>query len=259
MEAAERALRTRERTGRPFLFTGHDTSRVALRALHAQRTGRTDADLPTLPGLDSYADIARGLPGGRAELLKYISHGALEQLPCCLAWWDIYMALLPSHRLRVSYGDVGYVAGVRPSQLMAEVIACAMEAGNSGADLTAAVMHPRVVHQLTKSAMRIAGEFADVAQRDRHAFLQGRGFLPTPKNATVHVHAQATANAAAAAQATADPSVPSFGSTMEALRPTRIGVQQQLEAARRELEPLEPLEALEATVFEPVFQDDDGG
>lgn len=190
--------------------------------------------------MNALAHATRFLPGGRAEFLEGVSRAMLEQLPAATNWWMVYAKLLPSHRLTVSFDDVCIAAGVRPSQLMAEVISCTMEFGQDVGQLTSAAMHPVLVHQLAKSAKRIGGEYADIAQKDRHAFLQARGFLPVPRNVSVAVHAnanasaQSTAQSAAVAASAADPSVPSFAATMEALRGVRGSVQKQIEARAAE-------------------------
>ena len=228
-----------------------------LRKILSERVGK-DTPLPTLVGAGAMSRAVSQVPGGRPVVFGLIQLGMLDGLPNCQAWWEVYAQLLPAQRLDVAYEDICAAAGVQPKYLMAEVITVAMENGDNVSTLVAELAKPVIVTQLTKSAKRIGGAYADVAQKDRHAFLQARGFLPAPKNAvtTVQVHASATAAAAAAATAQADPSVPSFAASMEAMRTVRTGVQQQLEEERRQLhaanaalDPIEePMEVLDGVL-----------
>lgn len=204
--------------------------------------GPLPKDLPTIPGVQSLAIATRYIDGGRQRFIEFLQMGMLNQLPNCVKWWAVYADLLSSERSRVSYDDVCAAAGVRPSELMAEIVSTAMEYGTDVGNLVAAALHPAIVHQAGKSAKRIGGEFAEIAMKDRHALLQARGFLPVPKGASIHVHANASANAQAAAAAQADPSVPSFSDSMTALTAPRQAVQRQLVEANQELAPLDAQE-----------------
>lgn len=216
----------------PFDLKKQDEIRLKLRdvvrRVRPDTAGALPKDLPTIPGVQSLSIATRYIDGGRQRFIEFVQMAMLNRLPACEKFWLVYADLLPGERMVVSYDDVCAAAGVRPSELMAEVVSTGMEFGTDVGNLAAAALHPAIVHQTGKSAKRIAGQYADIAMKDRHAMLQARGFLPVPKGAQVHVHASASANAQAAAAASADPSVPSFAENMAALTHPRAAVQQQL-------------------------------
>jgi len=230
----------------PFNLNKQDEIRLKLRDAVRRISGGNAAgqekiiptDLPTIPGVQSLSIATRYIDGGRPRFIEFLQMGMLNQLPNCCKFWMVYADLLPGERHIVSYDDVCAAAGVRPSELMAEVVSTGMEFGTDVGNLAAAALHPAIVHQTGKSAKRIAGQYAEIAMKDRHAMLQARGFLPIPKGATVHVHANASASAQAAAAASADPSVPSFADNMASLSRPRQVVQQQLVEANPDLAPL---------------------
>lgn len=237
----------------PFDLTTQDQIRLKLRdAVRrvAGGNGELPKDLPTLPGVQSLAIATRYIDGGRPRFIEFLQMGMLNQLPNCVKFWLVYADLLPGERHQVSYDDVCAAAGVRPSALMAEIVSTGMEFGTDVGNLAAAALHPAIVHQTGKSAKRIAGEYAEIAMKDRHAMLQARGFLPIPKGATVHVHANASASAQAAAAAAADPSVPSFADNMASLARPRQVVQQQLVEANPDLDPLDAADVADAVLVE---------
>jgi hypothetical protein len=237
----------------PFDLKKQDEIRVKLRDAVRRIAGGNGAvpkDLPTLPGVQSLAIATRYIDGGRPRFIEFLQMGMLNGLPSCCKFWVVYADLLPGERHKVSYDDVCAAAGVRPSELMAEIVSTGMEFGTDVGNLAAAALHPAIVHQTGKSAKRIAGQYADIAQKDRHAMLQARGFLPIPKGATVHVHANASANAQAAAAASADPSVPSFADNMASLSRPRQGVQQQLQAANPDLDPISDADIADAVLVD---------
>jgi hypothetical protein len=243
----------------PFDLSKQDEIRMKLRDARrriAGGNGEVPKDLPTLPGVQSLAIATRYIDGGRVRFIEFVQMAMLNRLPNCEKWWMVYADLLPGERHTVSYDDVCAAAGVRPSELMAEVVSTGMEFGTDVGNLAAAALHPAIVHQTGKSAKRIAGEYAEIAMKDRHALLQARGFLPVPKGSTIHVHANASANAQAAAAAQADPSVPSFADNMASLSSPRRGVQQQLVEANPDLDVIDAA-SLPARVPVPITERDE--
>lgn len=170
--------------------------------------------------------LLRFVPGGRKMVIDLIQHAALNGDLSAGRWWTVWSDLRLSEQDRVDLNAICEVSSVPPKEFMAIAISTAMELGTDVADLTAAVLHPRVVKQTFKSAMRIGGEYADVAQRDREMVLQHGKFIAPPKGTTVTVNASAQAAAAAAA---AQPSVPTFMESIRAAQTAHKAVQKQLE------------------------------
>lgn len=174
----------------------------------------------------------RFVPDGRNIFAGCVLRAARNGDTDAKAWWTVYNDLLPSHQARIDFDDVCEVAGVTPDRMMAIVVSTMMKMGADTAEFVSAVFHPKIVHQTARSAMRIGGEYADVAQRDRELMLQHGKFIAGPKG--VNVNVSASANAAAAAQNA--PSVPSFASTVLGAQEIQRGVQKQLEATALEAE-----------------------
>lgn len=209
-----------------------DETRMRLREI-AQKIsgGQTLTDLPTIPGVSSLSIAVRKLPGGRMQFMEFAQFAALNLCPAAQKFWMVLADLSINQRATVSYDDVCAAAGVRPSQLLMEIMGCAMEFGHDVGNLVAAAAHVSIVHQTTKSAMRIGGDYAKVAQRDREMLFEHHGFIPVAaRAASVTVNANASANAQAAAAVSADPSVPSFSGTMRGLQSIRDQTQRRLEA-----------------------------
>lgn len=212
-----------------------DATRLRLREIAAKVQGNHVADLPTLPGVSSLSIAIRSLPGGRAMFVEFCQFAMLNQLPASQKFWLVLADLTPTQRASVSYDDVCAAAGVRPSQLLMEVMGCAMEFGHDVGNLVAAASHIAIVRQTTKSAMRIGGEYSKIAQRDREMLFEHHAFIPTAQRvaSSVVVNANASANAQAAAAVSSDPSVPSFSGTMHDLHEVRQQTQQQLDEASK--------------------------
>ena len=222
----------------PFETSDIDRVRIKLREQGRRRAGHSGTStLVTLPGVQSLALATRYIDGGRARFVEFVQMAVLNGDLLAQKWWLVYADLLPAERATVSFDDVCAASGVAPKDLMALVVSTAMEYGTDVGNLVAAALHPAVVHQAAKSAKRIGGQWAEIAQRDRQMLFQHQNFIPIPKGATVHVHA--SANAQAAAAASAEPTVPAFAADMEALRATRQVVQRQLTEADATLAPLE--------------------
>ncbi len=139
-----------------------------------------------------------------------IQRAARNQDPDALAWWKVYQDLLPTQQKAVELDDVCEASGVTPDRLMAVVVSTAMRFGADVADFTASAMLPNLVARTGKSAMRIGGKYASVAQKDREFLFKHHKFIPVPKGTSVHVTAQAAAQAGAQSQ----PSVPTFSESL---------------------------------------------
>lgn len=238
----------------PFDLEKQDATRLRLRETRRKVFDHAGGglDLPTIPGVQSLALAIRYIDGGRIRFIEYMQLAMLNGLPNATKWWTAYADLLPGQRITCSYDDVCAASGVRPSELMAEMVTTAMEQAIDVGNLVAASVHPAIVHQAGKSAKRIGGQHAEIGFKDRMLMLQARGFAPTPKGVNVNVHA--SANAQAAAVAAADPSVPSFADDLAALTPAREAVQRQLMAPAADLDPID-VEALPDLQSIPVEQD----
>lgn len=183
--------------------------------MRAQMGSKAPMHLPSLPGVDALAIATRYIDGGRDTFIEYVQMAVLENHPAATAWYFVYADLTAHERKYVKFGDLCIAAGVKPSTLMAEVVSTVMDRGADAGNLIAAAMHPEVIATLAKSGKLIDGNNPEIYLRDRHAFLQGRGFLPVPKGNTLSVHL--SANAAAAAAAQNEPTVPSFSANMRRL------------------------------------------
>lgn len=138
----------------------------------------------------------------------------------------IYQGLTETEQATVPIDDLVAAAGVSPSEMLAIVVKAATEHSLQLGDWTAAAMHHRIVEQTAKSALRIGGAFADIAQKDRLVMLQRQKFAPVPRGTTVTVHANASATAKAAAAS--QPSVPSFLEDVGSLQGPKDAVQRAL-------------------------------
>jgi hypothetical protein len=204
---AQQAIVKQSEEGRMLL-------RKSLRAKH----GHLER-LITLPGVQPVSSLFRFAPGGRDKIIELAQLGMQNGNEDLKAWWAIYADLSAYARSIVSLDDICAGSNVTPKAFMHAILDVCYDFGQDTARLVAGMMHPEIVHQMARSAMRISGKYADTAQRDRHAFLQAQGFLPPPRGTTVNVHA--SANAKAAAAASTEPSVPSFAVDVGAM-PTRI-------------------------------------
>ena len=193
-------------------------------------------ELPTMPGINALSFTVRYLPGGRKTFLEFVKLAAQNGDQVAYAWWCVFADLPPGQRLQVNFDDVCAAAGVKPSALIAGVVGHGMEAMTDMGNLVAAVFHPKVMEAMGKSAVNLESE---IGAKDRQAFLQARGFLPTPKGASIHVHANASANSQAASASSAEPSVPKFASDLASLGDVRQQVQRQLIAESTEDEAID--------------------
>lgn len=226
----------------PIKMSKADRARMALRE---KREGSTKfnppSDLPSMPGVNALSFTVRYLPGGRKRFLEFVKLAASNGDPAATAWWMVYADLTPTHRSRCSFDDVCAASGVKPSALLAGVVGHGMEAMTDMGNLVAAAFHPEVIAAMGKSALNLESE---TGADDRRLFLQGRGFLPTPKGASIHLHANASANAQAAAVNAADPSVPKFSRDIASLSGARQEVQRQI------AESAPPLDVIDADVHD---------
>lgn len=201
-----------------------------------------------MPGISALSIATRYIEGGRERFYEFVQMAALDGVAEAQAFLVVLGDLTPIERERVSLDDVCAACGVSPSALVGKVVSVAMQHAIDVGNFVAATMHPSIVHQAGRSAKRIGGSHAGIAQRDREMIFQHHGFVPMPRGQSIHINATAasSATAAAASQASAvDPSVPSFADTMSALRAPRAAVQQKLIEAR-------PMDALD----DPLSSDD---
>lgn len=200
-----------------FEISPEDRLRIKLRDRQRKlcKDGKAPIKLGTLAGVHGLSYATRYIDGGRDAFINMVQLAVLERCPGAEAWYATYADLLPYEREIVSFDDLCAAAGVRPSQLLTEVVSVMMDIGRDVGNLVAAVTHPEVIAALAESGKTIKGEHADIHHKDRMAFLQGRGFLPVPKGAQIHLHA--SANAQAAAAAVNEPSVPSFAQDIGAI------------------------------------------
>ncbi len=184
------------------------------------------------------ANVLRFTKGGRATFLAHLERAMRNGDPDARAWWLIYGDLLPAQQSRVDLDDVCEAAGVTPDRIMAIAVSAAMRAGTDAADYVAAVMHPKIVHQTAKSAMRIGGQHAAIAQKDREFMLQHAKFLPA-KGPGTNIQVNNTAHAEAKAAAAAEPSVPTFAQSLQGPMDAQREVQRQMAAPVIDVEPVE--------------------
>lgn len=184
-----------------------------------------------MSGLDPHqhvlAQTIRFMPGGRKTFLGLVQRASRNHDPDAMRWWDAFMDLLPRDQVTVELDLICEASGVAPDRLMAVVVSTAMRFGSDAAELVASTTYPLLIHQTARSAMRIGGKHANIAQRDREIMLQHNKFIPTPGgHGNVFVNASAQANAAAAAQS--QPSVPTFSQSLEHAMGARKAVQGEL-------------------------------
>lgn len=181
------------------------------------------------PNLHILASALRYVPKGREIFIGSILRAARNGDTDAHAWMKTFESLLPSEQKVVDFDDICEACGVAPDRIMAIAVSTQMKVGNDIAEFTAAVFHPKVVHQTAKSAMRIGGDFAQIAQKDREMMLQHGKFIAGPKGINVNMHATAVAQAAAAA-AQSEPSVPTFSESVLGAQRTQIAIQRVIAA-----------------------------
>lgn len=170
--------------------------------------------LMTIRGVQALSLAVRYLEGGRDRFEQYVQLAVLNGEEAARRFWQVFADLTPVERREVSYDDVCAVADIKPHELMAGVVRHAMVFGQDVGNLIAATLSPAVIAKMGESGLRIDDvRHAEVAQKDRHIFLQSVGFAPAPK---AGVSVAVSANAQAAAASAADPSVPSFAKALQA-------------------------------------------
>lgn len=215
-----------EQTLAPLATSDPMQARILLKERARGFDGRkVPTDLPSMPTVNALSFTTRYLPGGRTTFLEFVKLAAINGDESALAWWTVYADLPPAARKKANFDDVCTASGIKPSALMAAVVGHGMEAMTDMGNLVASVFHPKVMQAMGESAIR---KDSEIGAEDRKNFLQGRGFLPTPKGASIHLHANASANAQAASAASADPSVPKFAADLAALAAPKAQVQRQL-------------------------------
>lgn len=196
----------------------------------ANRNRLSEGDDQGVPNHHILAQTLRFVRGGRLTFVGLIQRAARNGDADARSWWTVFSDLLPSNQLHVDLDAVCEAAGVTPDKIMAVAVSTQMRLGMDAGDLVAATMHPSIVHQTAKSAMRIAGEHADIAQRDREMLFQHHKFIPVPKGVSFSVNASAQAAAAAASA----PSVPSFAASLDSATGAHQDIQKRLSAVDAE-------------------------
>lgn len=199
-----------------------------------RQLGKTGAPVLTaLPHMEIVSVHCRyHIDGGRDAFVRYVQYALLRESAPARAWWAIYDALSEDERAVVNFDDICLAAQIDVQAFMRDVVAAATAFGHDAAALIAASHHATVVHQTAKSAKRIGGEHAEVAQRDRRMLLDHAGFTPQKQGTVVNVNAHATAQAGAAAAVTGN----GFGAEMAQLAQARQVVQGELKQATRALQ-----------------------
>lgn len=177
-----------------------------------------------IPTEQQSSHILRLVPQGRNRYLGHVLRAARDGNLVARRWWLVYSELSEAQQRRVDLDAVAVAAGTTPKEMMLVVISDAMDLGHDVAEFTAAVMHPRIVGQTARSAMRIGGEFASIAQKDREWMLQHGKFIPDQRGPRVVVNA----NASAAAAAQQQPSVPTFAESVDSARIAHTEVQKRI-------------------------------
>lgn len=202
-------------------------------------------NLPDMPGINALAFTIRYLPGGRNRFLEFVKLAAQNGDPIADAFLKVFCELVPTEQKSVAFDDICAGAGIKPSALLASVVGHGVEAMKDMGNLVAAAFHPEVISAMGRSALRLDSE---TGSKDRQQFLQGQGFLPTPKGASIHLHANASANSQAAAASSAEPSVPKFAADIASLADSRAQVQRQIAAAAPDLDIIDTVAAVEEAV-----------
>ncbi len=189
-------------------------------------------DVQVWPGKAAITRAAQRVSGGRTRFLEYVTVAVQDRNPTAMQWWSVWSKLRPTQQDTVSFDDVCAASNVPPSAFLGMIVETGVRHEAETADMVAASVTPQIVRQMGKSALRIGGDFADVAQRDRLAFLQSRRFLPVPRNAsmsvTVNANSNASASAKAAAASAAEPSMPSFLSDVGSLQAAKESVVREI-------------------------------
>lgn len=195
--------------------------------------------IEVLPGDGTLTLATRHLPGGKQAVLGYIRLAAGEGDVEAKTWLHVWDSLKKYEQAVTSLDDICAASGISPVKLLKAIVGVAYEANCDAANLVAAHLHPEVVASSAKWA-----RYKDGAE-DRKMLLQHHGFIPTPKGTTINI--ATSANAQAANVTSADSSVPSFLSGVEATELAKSAVQKQLVEAYE----LPPTKALDAP--DPAF------
>lgn len=177
-----------------------------------------------LPGVSAVSMAVRYLEGGINRFIEFVQLAVMNGGVHAGKWWQVYSDLTPSERSVAVLDDVCCAAGVKPYELMSDVVASGMRYGQDMGNLIASSLSPAVIAKMGEAALRIDenSRNAETWQKDRHVFLQSTGFAPASKSG---VNVQVSANAQAASAAASDPSVPTFLKSIAAATAARDLVQ----------------------------------
>jgi len=205
----------------PAPQTSQDDALLVLRQTVAARMNNAPHDLITLPGVQPLSAMTRFVEGGRERIVELIQMAVQNNDATATAWWQVYRELPSYTRAIVSFDDICAASNVKPKDLLICLVSTAIDFSQDTGNLVAAILSPKIIAKLAESAERLDGPFAEIAHKDRLAFLQGRSFLPAPKGAVI---VNVAANAQAAAAASHEPSVPSFARDLGGGSPHAIEV-----------------------------------
>ncbi len=176
----------------------------------------------------------RYLPNARQTFLEIVQRAAMNGDSDSAAIMKVFDGLTEAQQRRIDLDTLAHAAGVLPNRILGTVVDHSVQMGRDVAEMITGLRLPELIDQTHKSALRIDGDHAEIALRDRHALLGHQKMIPVPKGASVHVHANAHAQAAAAASS--QPSVPTFAESIDAAN-----------VATREVQQLGPAEDAEYT------------
>jgi hypothetical protein len=178
----------------------------------------------------------RFVRGGRFLFVAYIQRAAQNGDIEAQSWMEVWNDLPLSYQKSTDLDSICEAADVRPDKMLGLVVSTAMRLGVDMGDLVANVMHPELVSRAVKSAMRIDGDYAGVAQKDREMLFQHQKFIPIPRETGVSI----SASVSAAAMASAQPSVPSFQESLRSAMDAHADVQRAISTTPINIENEEP-------------------
>lgn len=225
-------VKSPERAAQQAALEAGEKRRTGVPASHREKL----VDGRTFGTRDHALNLAmRYVEGGRQTFLEMIQRLAYNGDSDAQAIMQIYDDLSTVQRERIDLDTLVFAAGVLPNRIMGKIVDETMQVGRDVAEMVASTTLPALMARTNESAMRIDGDHAEIALKDRHALLGHQKMIPVPKGASVHVHAHAQAAAAAQAQ----PSVPTFAESIDAAN-----------RATRAVQALDPAEVIDGCTTE---------
>jgi hypothetical protein len=119
--------------------------------------------------------------GWREQLMVYVEAAAREGDEGMQSVLALYKKMKRKERIAFVPEVVCDLAGIKPSDMIAEVQRVLWEYGRMEAGLIVGASHPKVIGALAKSAVKPKNI------SDREMWLKGTGFLPPPKGTSISV------------------------------------------------------------------------